>query len=171
MGSSGGRIPVIIDTDPGIDDAVALLLAMASPEIEVLGITAVAGNVPLPVAVGNALSLVELAGHAVPVYAGCARPLVNQLQTAGEEIHGSTGLGNDWPAPATVAQPQHGVDYLIEQCLRYKDNPLTICALGPLTNLAMALVKCPEITRGIQRVLVMGGALRVKGNYTAMALT
>ena len=113
---------IIIDTDPGQDDAVAILLALASPELEVLGIVAVAGNVGLHHNANNALKIAELAGRTdVPVYAGCARPMRRQLVTA-EHVHGDTGLnGPDLPAPKTALQAQHGVDYIID----------TLMAAGP----------------------------------------
>ena len=110
---------IIIDTDPGQDDAIAILLALASPEIEVLGITSVAGNVPLALTTKNALKVVELAGRPdVPVYAGAAAPLVRQLVTA-EEVHGSTGLdGPDLPEPALTPCEGHAVDFIVETLRR-----------------------------------------------------
>src|SRR5688500_7670966 len=138
---------IIIDTDPGQDDAVAILLALASPEdFDVLGIVAVAGNVNLAQNARNALKVVELSGRTeVPVYAGCERPLRRQLFTA-ENVHGKSGLdGPDLPEPKIALQPQHGVDFIIETLLANPPGTVTLCALGPLTNVAMAFIKAPAI--------------------------
>ena len=131
------RRRIIIDTDPGHDDAFALLLAIASPqELEVLGITTVAGNVPLEKTTYNALRLRELAGSSeVPVFRGCERPLVNRLVTA-EYVHGESGLdGPDLPPPTGGVEAKHAVDYLVDT-LRSSPDPLTVCLLGPMTNMA-----------------------------------
>ncbi|MFV1961193.1 MAG: nucleoside hydrolase [Acidimicrobiia bacterium] len=162
--------PIIIDSDPGQDDAVAILLALASPEeLEVLAITAVAGNVPLDLTVANSLSLVELAGRSdVPVYRGSVRPMVNTLVTA-EYVHGPTGLdGADLPPPSITAQPGHAVDKIIE-ILVSRDDKVTICTLGPLTNIGLALVREPEIADRIDRLVVMGGGFFEGGNTTPTA--
>ena len=110
--------PIIIDTDPGQDDALAILLALASPELDVLAITSVAGNVPQPLVTDNARALLELAGRTdVPVYRGCERPLLRDLVTA-EYVHGVTGVdGATLPRPEVAAEPGHAVDLLIEACL------------------------------------------------------
>lgn len=161
---------IIIDTDPGQDDALALLLALASPELEVLGIVAVAGNVPLPLTEKNALKIVELAGKAqIKVYAGACKPLVRQLVTA-ENVHGRTGLdGPDLPEPKLQLQRQHGVDFIIETLLREQAGTVTLCALGPLTNIALALNKAPEIAVRIQEIVLMGGGFFEGGNITPTA--
>lgn len=160
-------IRVIIDCDPGVDDAIALLLAFASPELDILAITTVAGNVPLRLTQLNARKICELAGRQVPVYAGCPRPLVRSLETA-EYVHGATGLqGATLPDPQLPLQPQHAVDYLVETLMQ-ADEPLTIAALGPLTNLAVAIVKEPRIVERIDRLVLMGGAAGA-GNVTASA--
>lgn len=161
---------IIIDTDPGQDDAVAILLALASPEeLDVLGIVAVAGNVGLHHNANNALKIVELAGKTVPVYAGCARPLRRQLVTA-EHVHGDTGLnGPDLPQPRLPLQEQHGVDYIIDTLMAAPAGTITLCTLGPLTNIAMALVKQPAIAERIAEIVMMGGAYFEVGNITPAA--
>ncbi|WP_299498927.1 nucleoside hydrolase [uncultured Roseobacter sp.] len=162
---------VIIDTDPGQDDAVALLLALASPEdIDVLGITCVAGNVPLALTSKNALMICELAGKVdVPVYAGCDRPLGRELVTA-EHVHGETGLnGPVLPDPEMALQSGHAVDFIIETLRREKPGTVTLCALGPLTNLAKALKKAPDIADRVQEIVLMGGAYFEVGNITPTA--
>ncbi|HZG40539.1 MAG TPA: nucleoside hydrolase [Nodosilinea sp.] len=161
--------PLIIDCDPGVDDAIALLLALASPaEFDLLGITTVAGNVPLALTAANACRICHLAQRPeVPVYAGCPRPLLRSLVTA-EDIHGSTGLEGAVLAEPTMAlQSQHAVAFLIDQ-LTTAATPITLATLGPLTNLAVALIQCPAIAGGIDQVVMMGGALGA-GNITAAA--
>lgn len=162
---------IIIDTDPGQDDAVAILLALASPEdISVLGIVAVAGNVGLEQNAKNALKIVELAGRTdVRVHAGCARPLRRALVTA-EHVHGQTGLdGPDLPEPQKNLEPGHGVDFIIETLLAEPEGTITLCALGPLTNIAMALIKAPQIAGRIKQIVLMGGAYFEVGNITPAA--
>lgn len=165
------RRKIIIDTDPGQDDGVAILLALGSPaEIEVLGIVAVAGNVPLFHTEVNARKILEVAGRAdIPVFAGCPRPMMRPLVTA-EHVHGETGLkAPSLGDPVMPLQKQHGVDFLIDTLLAAQPGEITLCCLGPLTNLAMALVKAPEITRGIGEIVVMGGAHFEGGNITPAA--
>ena len=161
--------PIIIDTDPGQDDAVALLLALASPkELEVLGITTVAGNVPLDLTTRNALMMTELAGRpGVPVYAGCERPMARPLITA-EYVHGKTGIdGAGTPDPVTGPADGHGVDVIIETA---RATPgLTICALGPLTNLGTALDQAPDIASNLEQIVLMGGGFFEGGNTTPAA--
>lgn len=162
---------IIIDTDPGQDDAVAILLALASPqELDVLGIVAVAGNVGLDHNANNALKIIELANRTdVPVYAGCARPMRRHLVTA-EHVHGETGLnGPDLPDPKTRLQAQHGVDYLIDTLMAAEPGTITLCTLGPLTNIGMALVKQPAIAERIAEIVMMGGAYFEVGNITPAA--
>ncbi|MBD1916853.1 MULTISPECIES: nucleoside hydrolase [Cyanophyceae] len=161
--------PLIIDCDPGVDDAIALLLAFASAaEFDLLGITTVAGNVPLALTQANARRICHLAQRTnVPVYAGCPRPLLRSLTTA-EDIHGATGLqGTQLPEPAMPLQSQHAVAFLIEQ-LTTTSVPITLATLGPLTNLAVALIQCPAIAQNIDQVVMMGGALGC-GNITPAA--
>lgn len=162
---------IIIDTDPGQDDAVAILLALASPEeIEVLGITAVAGNVPLSLTAKNARIVCELAGRPdVPVYAGCDRPLGRPLVTA-EHVHGKTGLnGPVLPDPQMPLQDQHAVDFIIDTLRREDPGAVTLCPLGPLTNIAMAFVKAPDIMDRVAEIVLMGGAYFEVGNITPAA--
>ncbi|MEM9267480.1 MAG: nucleoside hydrolase [Pseudomonadota bacterium] len=160
---------IIIDTDPGQDDAVAILLALASPELEVLGITAVAGNVPLALTQVNARKIVELAGCDTPVFAGADAPLDRPLVTA-EHVHGKTGLdGPDLPEPDLPLQDQHAVSFLIDTLQAASPGEITLCALGPLTNLAMALKRAPECVTGIKEIVAMGGGLFEGGNITPTA--
>lgn len=162
---------IIIDTDPGQDDAVAILLALASPEeLDVLGVVAVAGNVGLHHNANNARKVVELSGRRdIPVYAGCARPLRRHLVTA-EHVHGDTGLnGPDLPDPAIPLQDQHGVDYIIDTLMAAPAGTITLCTLGPLTNIAMALIKQPAIAERIAEIVMMGGAYFEVGNITPAA--
>ena len=161
---------IIIDTDPGQDDAVAILLALASPELEVLGVVAVAGNIGLHRSASNARKVVELSGRRdIPVYAGCSRPMRRHLVTA-EHVHGETGLnGPDLPEPTIQLQAQHGVDYIIDTLMAAEPGSITLCALGPLTNIAMALVKQPAIAERIAEIVMMGGAYFEVGNITPAA--
>lgn len=162
---------IIIDTDPGQDDAVAILLALASPdEIDVVGITAVAGNVPLPLTQKNARIVCELAGKPdVKVFAGCDRPLGRDLVTA-EHVHGKSGLdGPDLPDPKMPLQDQHAVDFIIETLRAHPAKTITLCPLGPLTNVAMAFEKAPDIVDRVQEIVLMGGAYFEVGNITPAA--
>jgi purine nucleosidase len=162
---------IIIDTDPGQDDAVAILLALASPdEIDVLGIVAVAGNVGLAQNARNARKVVELSGRTqTPVYAGCERPIRRRLVTA-EHVHGDSGLdGPSLPEPTIELRPQHGVDFIIETLMNEPMGSVTICALGPLTNIAMAMIKAPAIVRRLRKIVLMGGAYFEVGNITPAA--
>lgn len=163
--------PIIIDTDPGQDDAVAILLALASPnELDVRAITTVAGNVPLELTTKNALALVELAGRSdVPVHAGCARPMVKSLYTA-EYVHGPTGLdGAGLAEPTTAPADGHGVDAIVEILRAAADDEITVCTLGPLTNVAMAMVKAPDVVPKIRELVLMGGGFFEGGNTTPAA--
>ncbi|RBO53546.1 nucleoside hydrolase [Rhodovulum sp. BSW8] len=162
---------IIIDTDPGQDDAVAILLALASPdEIEVLGITAVAGNVPLALTQKNARMVCELAGRPdIRVFAGCDRPLAGALVTA-EHVHGKTGLdGPALPDPTMPLQDAHAVTFLIETLRAAPEGEVTLCPLGPLTNIATALREAPEIAPKIREIVLMGGAYFEVGNITPTA--
>jgi purine nucleosidase len=164
------RLPIIIDTDPGQDDAVAILLAFASPEIEVLGITAVAGNVPLRLTELNARKICELAGrHDVKVFAGHDRPLLRKLVTA-EHVHGRTGLdGPDLPEPKLQLQSKHAVDFMIETLMEREAGTVTLCVLGPMTNIASALTREPAIAPRIKQIVAMGGGFFEGGNVTPAA--
>lgn len=161
---------IIIDTDPGQDDAVAILLALASEELEVLGITAVAGNVPLALTEVNCRKVCELAGRPeVKVFAGCDRPLKGKLVTA-EYVHGKTGLdGPNLPKPNMPLQDGHGVDFIIETLRTEPTGSVTLCPLGPLTNIATALQQAPDIADRIAQIVLMGGAYFEVGNTTPAA--
>ena len=162
---------IIIDTDPGQDDAVAILLALASPdEIDVLGITAVAGNVGLAQNAKNALKVVELSGrNEVPVMAGCPGPLRRPLVTA-EHVHGQTGLdGPELPEPQKRLDPRHAVDFIVDTLRAEPEGTVTLVALGPLTNVAMALIKAPDIAPRVRQIVLMGGAYFEVGNITPAA--
>ncbi len=162
---------IIIDTDPGQDDAVAILLALASPEeIDVLGITAVAGNVPLPLTERNARIVCELAGRPdIRVFAGCDAPLKRKLVTA-EHVHGKTGLdGPVLQMPEMPLQAVHGVDFIVETLRAEPPGTVTLCPLGPLTNIAAALIRAPEIAGRIREIVLMGGAYFEVGNITPAA--
>jgi purine nucleosidase len=161
---------IIIDTDPGQDDAVAILLALASPEFEILGITAVAGNVPLALTEVNARKICELAGHPeVKVYSGAVRPMLRTLVTA-EHVHGRTGLdGPVLPEPKMHLQKQYGVDFIVETLMSRPAGTVTLCTLGPLTNIGLALVKEPKIASRIKRIVAMGGGFFEGGNVTPTA--
>ncbi|MGZ3216907.1 nucleoside hydrolase [Paracoccus sp. T5] len=161
---------IIIDTDPGQDDAVAILLALASPELEVLGIVAVAGNVPLALTEVNARKVVELSGRTdIPVFAGCDRPLSRDLVTA-EHVHGKTGLdGIELPAPTLPLQEGDGVDFIIDTLRREPAGTVTLVPIGPLTNIAAAFRRAPDIVARVQRIVLMGGAYFEVGNITPAA--
>lgn len=163
------RKKIIIDCDPGQDDALAIMMALGSPdELEVLAITTVAGNVPLTLTEKNALRLVELCRSEVPVYRGCSRPLIRQLATA-EEVHGATGLdGSGLPEPSRELTPGHGVDAIIEILAAHEPQTVTLCPTGPLTNIALAMVKAPEIVARAAGIVLMGGAIEL-GNITPAA--
>lgn len=159
---------IIIDTDPGQDDAVALLLAFASPELEVLGVTCVAGNVPLALTTVNARKICELAARAdCDVYAGAEAPLSRPLVTA-ENVHGKTGLdGADLPEPTMKLWPG-AVDFIVEM-VRAHPGAVTLCPLGPLTNIATALKKAPDLADKVQEIVLMGGGYFEQGNVTPSA--
>jgi inosine-uridine nucleoside N-ribohydrolase len=163
-------LPLIIDTDPGQDDCIAILLALASPELQVLGLTTVAGNVAAPLTARNALRICELAKRRdLPVFAGCERPLINQPYHA-PQIHGESGLdGAHLPEPKAKLQPQHAVDWLVETLMDRDDGATTIAAVAPLTNIAMALRREPRIAAKIAKLVIMAGSLRVGGNMTPAA--
>jgi purine nucleosidase len=159
---------IIIDTDPGIDDAVAILLGLAAPELAVRGLVAVAGNVALAATERNARAVVELSGRRdIPVFAGCPRPLRGGAPDAAH-VHGEEGLGRlVLPPPSVPLQAQHGVHWLIETLRAAPPQSMTLCALGPLTNIAVALVMAPDIATAIAELVIMGGGTR--GNVTPAA--
>jgi len=160
---------IIIDTDPGQDDAVAILLALASPEeVEVLGITAAAGNVTVAKTARNIRIVCELAGKPdTLVFAGSDTPIGRPLVTA-EHVHGETGIdGPEMTDPTMPLQDQNGVDFIVDT-LRSTDN-VTLCTLGPLTNIGLAFQKAPDIIPRVQEIVLMGGAYFEVGNYTPAA--
>jgi len=161
---------IIIDTDPGQDDAVAILLALAAPEaLDIRAITTVAGNMPLDVVTRNACALLELAGRTdVPVHAGCDAPWQRAPVTAAH-VHGESGLdGANLPIPQLMPGKAHAVDVIIRAATEAPNRGLTLCALGPLTNIATALVRTPEIKPKIHEIVLMGGAIGL-GNITPSA--
>ena len=160
---------IIIDTDPGIDDSLAILLALASPEVTIEGLTIVHGNCSMEQGTLNALAVLELAkaGH-IPVAKGCELPLV-QPSLLAPETHGNTGLGYaQLPGPRSRPIGQHGSDFLIEKIM---SNPgeITLVAIGPLTNVALAIRKEPRIVQEVKEAFIMGGAIRHEGNTTPLA--
>jgi purine nucleosidase len=162
---------IIIDTDPGQDDAVGILLALASPEdVEVIGMTAVAGNVPLALTARNARIVCELAGRPdIPVFAGCDRPLAHTLVTA-EHVHGKTGLdGPTLTEPVMPLQDRHAVPYIIDTLRTAPSGSITLCPMGPLTNIATAFRDAPDIIERVQEIVLMGGAYFEVGNITPAA--
>ncbi|WP_290689598.1 MULTISPECIES: nucleoside hydrolase [unclassified Haematobacter] len=162
---------IIIDTDPGQDDAVAILLALASPEdMEVLGITVVAGNVPLPLTQRNARIICELAGRRdMKVFAGEAAPLSRPLVTA-EHVHGKTGLdGPQLPEPTMSLAGEDAVGFIIDTLRSEPAGTVTLCPLGPLTNIATAFRRAPDIVGRVQEIVLMGGAYFEVGNITPAA--
>ncbi len=163
---------IIIDCDPGLDDAVALLLAFAATDrINVLGITTVAGNVRGELTHRNARIVRDLAGNHpdLPVRAGAPRPLVRDPVTA-EDFHGTTGLGGlDLPKPKGRASRQHGVNFLIQTLHTMKGFPATLVVTGPMTNVALALSMAPDIAEGLSEIVIMGGADTEGGNITPHA--
>jgi purine nucleosidase len=161
---------ILIDTDPGLDDAVAILLALASPELDVAALVAVAGNGPLNFMERNARAICELAGRTdIPVHAGCPRPLRGDAITAAY-FHGESGLGDvKLPPPTMPLQPMHGVAYTTDLLKSARTDEITWCALGPLTNVAVALVQAPDIIAGAKELVFMGGASRALGNTSAAA--
>jgi purine nucleosidase len=164
------RRPIILDCDPGQDDAIAILLALAAPdELDLLAITTVAGNVPLTLTERNARRILELARRTeIPVYAGCDRPLIRPLETA-EYVHGETGLdGAELPEPRLALAHGHAVDAIIDLVLARPKGSVTLCATGPLTNVALALRKEPRLADHLESIVLMGGAIDL-GNVTPAA--
>jgi purine nucleosidase len=160
---------ILFDTDPGIDDACAILLALASPELSVEGLSVVHGNCSLEQATVNALSVLELANAShIPVARGCELPLV-QPSLLAPETHGDSGLGYaKLPGPRAKPIGQHAIDFLIEKILA-TPGEITLVALGPLTNVALAVRQEPRIVEAVKELIIMGGAIRYEGNTTALA--
>jgi purine nucleosidase len=160
---------IIIDTDPGVDDALTFLLALASPEIKFEALTTTQGNVTIDKATRNALSVLELA-HAshIPVAAGSMFPLIQPLR-ASASVHGQSGIGNSQlPEPHAKPVPQHAVDYLIERVLA-EPNEISIFPIAPLTNIAMAIRKEPRFGKAVKELVIMGGAIQEGGNMSPLA--
>ena len=163
--------PVIIDTDPSPDDAVACLTALASPEeLEVLAVTTVAGNVPLHLTSKNARKALELAKRTeTPVYAGASAPLLRPLVTA-EEVHGKTGFdGYDLPEPTTPLAAGFAPDAIVDLVMARAPGEVTLCCLAPLTNIALAMAKEPRLAAHLREIVIMGGAFSEGGNITPAA--
>ena len=162
------KIPVIIDVDTGFDDALALLLALRSPQLDVRGITCVAGNQRLPQVVVNTLKIVEVAGASTPVAAGMDRPLLESMRTP-LALHGADGMADlDLPAPRRTVEAEHAVEFM-RRLLIQANEPLTLICLAPLTNIAVLLRMYPDLRSRIDRIFVMGGALAASGNTSALA--
>ena len=162
---------IIIDTDPGQDDALAMMTAFgAKKDLNVLGVTCVAGNVPLDLTSVNALKICELSGvFSVPVFRGSLAPLKRKLITA-EHVHGKTGLdGTDLLVKKKELEPKDAVDFIIECTEKYRDEKITICALGPLTNIAKVLKQDTVLTESIEEIVLMGGGFFEGGNITPAA--
>ena len=161
---------IIIDTDPGVDDALTFLLALASPEIQLEALTTVCGNIGIEKTTRNALAVLELAGaNHIPVARGCALPLVSPLGTSGEAVHGTSGLGKaDLPEPKSQTVDQHAIDFLIEHILA-EPQEITLFMIGPMTNLALAIRKEPRIVPALKELVIMGGAIKQGGNVTPLA--
>ncbi len=161
---------IIFDVDTGIDDAMAIAYAVNSPELEIIGLTTSYGNVAVDEATRNTLAVLEKLGKRIPVFAGSAKPLTRgNREGFAKKVHGEDGLGNvlDFE-PAASAETQSAVDFIIEQ-VKELPNEVTIIAVGPLTNLALAIQKAPKIIGQISEVVIMGGAVFVPGNTTPHA--
>ena len=164
---------IILDCDPGHDDAVAILLALASAEIELLGLTVVGGNVKLASTVLNARKVVTLSGcEGVGIFAGCPRPMMREMVTA-EHVHGETGLdsgtGTLLAEPTVPLAEQHAVNYIIDTVRGSKKGEITLVATGPLTNVAVAFAMAPDIIDHLKELVIMGGAGFEPGNITPAA--
>ena len=160
---------ILLDCDPGHDDAVAMMLAWGNPSIELLGVTTVGGNQTLDKVTRNALSVATVVGmHDVPIAAGCRLPLVRPVEIA-PDVHGDSGLdGVELPEPAVELDPRHGVDLIIETIMSNEPGTVTLVPTGPLTNIAMAARKEPRIVERVQEVVLMGGGYHV-GNWSPVA--
>ena len=161
------KTPVIIDCDPGHDDAMALMLALASPELEVVAVTTVAGNQTLDKVTANAIRVLDVVdAHDIPVAAGADRPLIHNTARVADEVHGDTGLdGPDLPPPSRDPEPIHAVELMAREL---RKRPLTLIPVGPLTNIALLIAMYPDLVENIQDIVVMGGAIGL-GNVTPSA--
>ena len=162
---------IIIDCDPGHDDAVAILLALGNSDIELLGLTTIGGNHTIDKVTHNALQVLTIAGATdVPVYRGASRPLINEVVTA-EDIHGDTGMeihGYDLPEPEVGVEDEHAVRWIVDTLMREEPGTVTLVPTGPLTNIALAVRMEPRIVSRVREVVLMGGAYGT-GNWTASA--
>ena len=162
---------IIIDCDPGHDDAIAILLASRAENLQLLGVTTVAGNSELRYTTRNARRVLDYAGvFDIPVYAGCGKPMMRDLyRLTGAIIHGEDGLGGPFiPDATTPVEKDHAVDYII-RTLRESDEKITLIPVGPMTNIAAAFIKAPDIKEKIDRIVIMGGAIFGPGNITSAA--
>lgn len=160
---------VIIDTDPGIDDAMAILFAWLVPSIEIVGLTTIFGNVSVEHATENALRLVEMMGADIPVAMGARRPLVQDLREYPDYVHGKNGFGDVLLGkPTSKSLDISAADFIIEQIMNHP-NEISLVAIGPLTNLALALKKEPAIKQNVKEVIFMGGAVTANGNVNPAA--
>lgn len=159
---------LILDCDPGHDDAIAIMLAAGNPDVELLGITTVAGNQTLPKVTRNALAVCTMAGITVPVAAGATEPLVRK-QVVAAEMHGNSGLdGPELPEPTVPLDPRHAVDFIIDTVMAEEPGTVHLVPVGPLTNIALALRKEPRLAERVKSVVLMGGAY-TRGNVTPAA--
>ena len=161
---------IIIDTDPGHDDAIALMLAILSKKLEILGITTVAGNVSLELTTKNALKICHLLNNKdIKVFSGAEKPLKRQLVTA-EHVHGKTGLDGPYlPEPISKKNKDSAHDFIIENLERFNSKTVTICALGPLTNIAKVIIDKPNIAKKIKEIVLMGGSFFEGGNISPVS--
>lgn len=161
---------IILDCDPGHDDAVAMILAAGNPNIELLGVTTIGGNHTLPKVTRNAQIVSTICRITAPIYAGCSRPLVRDV-TVAEDIHGDTGMeihGYDLPEPAVGVEDKHAVDFIIDTVMAAEPKTITLVPTGPLTNIAMAVRKEPRLAERVREVVLMGGGYHT-GNWSAVA--
>ncbi len=161
---------IIIDTDPGVDDALTILLALASPEIKLEALTTVHGNIGIEKTTRNALAVLEFANaNHIPVARGCTLPLVSPPNKPAEAVHGTSGIGKAvLPEPKSKPVEQHAIDFLIERILA-EPQEITLLIIGPMTNLALAIRKEPRIVQALKGLVIMGGAIRSGGNVTPLA--
>lgn len=161
---------IIIDTDPGVDDALTFLLALASPEIKLEALTSVHGNIGIENTTRNALSVLELANAShIPVARGCELPLISRTYLTGKNVHGIQGVGNaELPEPKSKVVSQHAIDFLIEK-VNTEPNQISVFPIGPLTNIALAITKEPSFAKNIKELVIMGGAIKQGGNATPLA--
>jgi purine nucleosidase len=158
--------PVILDVDTGIDDAMAIAYALNSPELDVIGLTTCFGNGPIEITTRNTLVILEKLGRTVPVYAGADKPFKRAMKEFPTHVHGEDGIGNKFDkAPNRKAESEGAADFIISQ-VKKRPHEMTIIAVGPLTNLAQAVIKAPEIATLVKEVVIMGGAVFTRGNVT-----